>query len=262
MQQKAAHGNWRQKQRHAAAHAEESDLTDTDQEALRALQEEYFEASIEDRDRLRPTLVQKMRDAYPEAAAILEKIVGDGSFLLAMFKHCLRSALARPDLSNRQKNNIIEDMLDFYFMHWQLGNAKDGRCARETAVELARAALFVGAMAGRDPDEIEKLRKRFMAEHQRKAAAKGAESRRDKPWQGFAKAEALHIHTVHEALHIHKVHPGFLAEIARRIQNSDEWKSGKFEIVEHQQLCKYLSNLVDKDELPSSMKRRRNTTCG
>ena len=45
-----------------------------------------------------------------------------------------------------------------------------------------------------------------------------------------------------------------LSDIARNIEK--EWESEDFEKVEQQQLFKYLSEAVDKSELPSSMKRR------
>jgi hypothetical protein len=85
-----------------------------DKDELQRLQEEYFLASVDDRDRLLSPLIEKLRLAYPGAVEAMETTVRDGSFLLAMFKHSLRSALAGPDLDERGRTNTIEDARSFY----------------------------------------------------------------------------------------------------------------------------------------------------
>ena len=213
---------------------------------LERLQEEYFQASVNDRSRLLPTLIQKLRDAYPSAVEAIETTIRDGSFLLAIFERSLRSALARPDLDERQRTNMIEDAQNFYRVHSEIINASNGLCTREIAIELATNALFVGSTAGLDPDEIEKLRARLLSESQREVAKKGVEARRNKEWQKFAKDEALRLHAANRSL--------MLTDIAEKI--TDEWKPLKFEKVKQQQLFKYLSELMAKNELPSSIPRR------
>ena len=62
----------------------------------------------------------------------------------------------------------------------------------------------------------------------------------------FAKDEALRLHSVNPSL--------TLTDIAEKIIN--EWEPLKFEKVKQQQLFRYLSGLMNKNELPSSIKRR------
>jgi hypothetical protein len=220
-------------------------MTDVDKEALDRLQEEYFEASAKDRDKLRPTLVQKMRDAYPGALETFERTIRDGSLMLSMFKHNLRSALLRPGLSKRQKTNLIEDALEFYATHRKIKNSPNGLCTREDAFGLTRTALLVSEMVWLDSNEIEWLRKQFMSEHQRKVRAKGVADQRNKEWRKYAKDAALRLHKANRAL--------TLTDIAEKIDA--DWEPEKFEKVGRQQLFKYLSKQVDDGELPSSMKK-------
>jgi hypothetical protein len=84
------------------------------------------------------------------------------------------------------------------------------------------------------------------AEIGRKGGTKSGEKRRDKPWKQFAKDEALRLHERNPAL--------TLADIVDKIQ--DSWKSKKFQKVGPDWLRKYLSELVDQEELPHSLKKR------
>jgi hypothetical protein len=225
-------------------------VTGADRDELQRLQEQYLQASVNDRDRLLPTLIQKLRDAYPRAVEAIETTVRDGSFLLAMFKHSLKSALVRRDLDERRRANTIEDARDFYRAYSEISTASNGLCTRESAVDLATNALFVGLTAGLDPDEIEKLREQFMSERQRQVAEKGVEARRNKEWRKFAKDEALRLHSINPLL--------TLTDITEKIIKA--WEPLKFEKVKQQQLFRYLSRLLDKGELPSSITRRARKT--
>ena len=153
-------------------------------------------------------------------------------------------------MNKRQRTNTIEDAREFYRSHREISNASNGLCTRESAFDLATNALLVGLTAGLDPDEIEKCREQFMSERQRKVAEKGVEARRNKEWRKFAKNEALRLHRVNSLL--------TLTDIAEKIIKA--WEPLKFEKVKQQQLFKYLSRLLDKGELPSSITRRARKT--
>jgi hypothetical protein len=89
-----------------------------------------------------------------------------------------------------------------------------------------------------------------MSEHQRKAAEKGVEGRRNKEWRKYAKDETLRLHSINRLL--------TLTEITEKIIKA--WELLKFEKVKQQQLFRYLSRLLDNGELPSSIIRRARKT--
>jgi hypothetical protein len=207
------------------------------------LQQQYFEATYDERERLWPDFIRAIREAYPGLFEEFEQAFSSGDALMSMFGQCMERVLARPDLSAGRKTNAREDAAGFYWVFDEL-KEEDPR-VRGLANELATRALFTGLRVGLSPGEVEELRAQLRTEHQRKAGAKSGERRRDKDWRKFAKDAALRIH---------EANPGLtLTDIARNIM--EEWKSEKFEKVEEQQLFKYLSDLVDKGELPSSMKK-------
>ena len=162
-----------------------------------------------------------------------------------MFDQCTKRALARPDLSPDRKTNAREDTADFTALFNAAKQWPVPKLAAH-AFEMTTLGLFTGLRAGLNLVEIERLREKFMSERQRKVAEKGVEDRRNKEWRKFAKDEALRLHRVNSLL--------TLTEIAEKI--IEEWERLKFEKVKQQQLFRYLSELLDKDELPSSITRR------
>jgi hypothetical protein len=212
------------------------------------LQQQYFEATYDERERLWPDFIRAIREAYPGLVEEFEQAFSSGDALMSMFGQCMERVLARPDLSAGRKTNAQEDAAGFYWVFDELKQVDSG--VRALAFELATRALFTGLRVGLSPSEVEVFRAQFRTEDQRMRGVKSGESRRAKDWRKFAKDAALRIH---------EANPGLtLTDIARNI--IEEWKSEKFEKVEEQQLFKYLSDRVDHGELPSSMKKpARNT---
>jgi hypothetical protein len=214
------------------------------EEEFLKLQQQYADATIEERERLRPDFIQAIRKNLPGLIEEYDTRSANGAYLKDMFDQCMKRGLARPDLTPDRKTNAMEDAADFMAMFDELAKVPK---LGALAFAFATSALFTGLRAGLSPVEVDELRAKFMSEHQRNIAMKGRERRRDMPWREFAKKAALRMHNARGKL--------TLTEIVQEIEK--EWESEKFEKVERQQLFKYLSKLVDKDELPYSMKRRR-----
>jgi hypothetical protein len=207
------------------------------------LQQQYFEATYDEREHLWPDFIRAIRDAYPGLLEEFERAFSSGDSLMSMFGQCMERVLSRPDLSEGRKTNAREDAAGFYWVFDELKQVDSG--VRALAFELATRALFTGLRVGLSPGEVEELRAQFRTEDQRMRGVKSGESRRDKDWRKFAKDAAPRIHTANPTL--------TLTGIARMI--IEEWESEEFEKVEEQQLSRYLSELVDHSELPSSMKK-------
>ncbi len=218
---------------------------DNDLRELRELLQQYAEATAEEREHLRPGIERAISKVSPGLMDTADTRFFNGDYLKDMFDQCMKRVLARPDLSPDRKTNAREDADDF----WAFFNAaKQWQVPKLAAhaFEMTMLGIFTGLRAGLNPVEIDELREKFMSERQRKAAEKGVEDRRNKEWRKFAKDEALRLHSINSLL--------TLTEIAEKI--IDEWDRLKFDKVKQQQLFRYLSGLIDKNELPSSIKRR------
>jgi hypothetical protein len=216
---------------------------------LRELLQQYAEATAEEREHLRPGIERAISKVLPDLMDTADTRFFNGDYLKDMFDQCMKRVLARPDLSPDRKTNAREDADDF----WAFFNAAKQWPVPKLAAhafEMTILGIFTGLRAGLNPVEIDELREKFMSERQRKAAEKGVEDRRNKEWRKFAKDEALRLHSVNPSL--------TLTDIAEKIIN--EWEPLKFEKVKQQQLFRYLSRLLDKGELPSSITRRARKT--
>ena len=212
---------------------------------LRELLQQYAEATAEEREHLRPGIERAISKVLPDLMDTADTRFFNGDYLKDMFDQCVKRVLARPDLSPDRKTNAREDADDF----WAFFNAAKQWPVPKLAAhafEMTMLGIFTGLRAGLNPVEIDELRAKFLSERQRKAAEKGVEDRRNKEWRKFAKDEALRLHNINSLL--------TLTEIAEKI--IDEWDTLKLEKVKQQQLFRYLSGLMDKNELPSSIKRR------
>ena len=85
-----------------------------------------------------------------------------------------------------------------------------------------------------------------LTEFQRKAGTKSGEKRRDKPWRQFAHDEAVRLHNANHTL--------TLTDITERILK--DWEPEKVDKVGFRHLHGYLSKLVDRGDLPRSLKKR------
>jgi hypothetical protein len=216
---------------------------------LRELLQQYAEATAEERKHLRPGIEHAISKVLPGLLDTADTRFFNGDYLKDMFDQCMKRALARSDLSPDRKTNAREDADDFTAF---FNGAKQWQVPKLAAhaFEMATLALLTGLRAGPNPAEIDDLRARFLSERQRKVAEKGVEDRRNKEWRKFAKDETLRLHRVNSLL--------TLTEIAEKIIK--EWEPFKFEKVKQQQLFRYLSRLMDKNELPSSITRRARTS--
>ena len=212
---------------------------------LRELLQQYAEATAEERKHLRPGIDRAISKVLPGLLDTADTRFFNGDYLKDMFDQCSKRALARPDLSPDRKTNAREDADDF----WAFFNATKQWPVPKLAAhtfEMTTLGLFTGLRAGLNPVEIDELRAKFLSERQREVAEKGVEDRRNKEWRKFAKDETLRLHSVNSLL--------TLTDIAEKIIK--EWEPLKFEKVKQQQLSRYLSELMDNNELPSSITRR------
>jgi hypothetical protein len=208
------------------------------------LQQQYFDATPDERERLWPDFIRAISKASPGLLEAYEIGSANGDYLMIVFVQCMKRVLARSDLAPDRKTNAMEDAANFMALFDALKQLPPKVAA--LAFAMAETTLFTGLRAGLTPDEVDELQARFTTEHQRKRGVKSGDVRRDKAWREFAKEAALRLHEANGAL--------TLTDIARKVEN--KWEPEKFEKVELQQLFKYLSDRVDKGELPSSMKRR------
>ena len=146
------------------------------------VQQQYFDATIDERNRLWPNFIRVIRETYPGFLEELEHKFRTGDYLMAMFGQCMKRVLARPDLNAARKTNAQEDAAVFFAVFDELNQA-DPR-SRELAVELAIRALFTGLRAGLHPDEVEKLHKGARTKLGRKG---GKAPKREKPWEADVK---------------------------------------------------------------------------
>jgi hypothetical protein len=68
------------------------------------LQKEYAEATMEERERLRPDLERAVEKVLPGFLEAYDTRSANGDYLKDMVDQCMQRVLARPDLAPRQKN--------------------------------------------------------------------------------------------------------------------------------------------------------------
>ena len=146
------------------------------------LQQQYHDATIDERNRLWPNFIRAIREKYPGLLEEFEDKFSSGEYLTEMFSQCMKRVLARPDLDAGRKTNAQEDAAVFMAAFDELEQA-DPR-SRGLAFELAIRALFTGLRAGLHPDEVEKLDKGARTKLGRKG---GKAPKREKPWEADVK---------------------------------------------------------------------------
>lgn len=120
------------------------------------LQQQYFDATIDERNRLWPDFIRAIRETYPGFLEEVEHKFRNGDYLMAMFGQCMKRVLARPDLNAGRKTNAQEDATVFMAAFDELQQVDPH--ARGLAYELATRALFTALRVGLNPDEVENLR--------------------------------------------------------------------------------------------------------
>jgi hypothetical protein len=169
---------------------QERDMTDE----FNKVQQQYFDATIDERNRLWPNFIREIREKYPGLLEEFEHKFRNGDYLMAMFGQCMKRVLARPDLNAGRKTNAQEDAAVFMAAFDELKQA-DSR-SRELAFELGIRALFTGLRVGLNQDEEQKLREGVLAELGRSGGKASGEARKEnRPWVPHAKELALEVHS-------------------------------------------------------------------
>jgi hypothetical protein len=138
------------------------------------LQQQYFDATIDERNRLFWNFIRAIRETYPGLVEEVDHKHRNGDYLMAMFGQCMKRVLARPDLNAGRKTNAQEDAAVFMAAFDELKQA-DSR-SRELAFDLAIRALFTGLRVGLTQDETEN----FIKETYTELTQRATEARRQK----------------------------------------------------------------------------------
>jgi hypothetical protein len=157
---------------------------------FRELERRYAEATVKEREHLRPHLERAVHKIVPGLFETADKRFFNGDYLKDMFDQCMQRVLARPDLTPDRKTNAMEDAATFreFFeaaKQWQVPKLA------AHAFELATCALFTGLRAGLNQDEVDKLRRNIFVEEGRKGGIASRENRKERLWWPRAKELAL-----------------------------------------------------------------------
>jgi hypothetical protein len=69
------------------------------------LQQQYFDATIEERNGLFWNFIRAIRETYPGLVEEVDNKYRNGDYLMAMFGQCMKRVLARPNLNAGRKTN-------------------------------------------------------------------------------------------------------------------------------------------------------------
>jgi hypothetical protein len=73
------------------------------------LQQQYHDATIDERNRLWPNFIRPIRQKFPGLLEEFEDNFSSGEYLTEMFSQCMKRVLARLDLDAGRKTNAQED---------------------------------------------------------------------------------------------------------------------------------------------------------
>jgi hypothetical protein len=188
------------------------------------LQQQYDEASAEERERLWPDLIRAIREIDPSFLQKFERAFRSGDYLKAQVESAMKRALARADLRPGGKTNAEEEAtaVDFILSELASEDLSVGEI-KELAYELGTRTLFIGQWAGPSHNELENLQARFISDRQRRF---GNEPKQDKSNVAHAKELACEIAEENSAL--------FSVEIADEIPK--RWRLTDVACPEHDRL--------------------------
>lgn len=167
------------------AHTEES------KDEFRKLEQQYDNASIEERDRLWPPFIREVREKHPGLVEETWRALRNGDSLKAMLRQAMKRVLDKDDLSIGRKTNAREDADSAMWLFDELQREDLGpKKMRGHAYELATRTLFIGLRGGLTPGEVESLHAKFMSDRQRRL---GETPKKEKPWRPYARMLALKI---------------------------------------------------------------------
>ena len=184
-------------------------LTEEPNDEFRKLEQQYDNASIEERDRLWPSFIRAVREKYPGRMKESWQALRNGVSLKAALRQAMKRVLDRNDLSVGRKTNAREDADAAMWVFDELQRQDlEPKEMRGHAYELATRTLFIGLRAGLRPGEVEGLYARFMSDRQRTF---GNTSKKERPQR---------VHAKELAGEIVKENPGVsYAEIVEEIPN-------------------------------------------
>ncbi len=165
------------------------DEDDDDIRELRKLEQQYAEATTEERERLLPDLIRAIEKVRPGLSEKGDARIFNGDYLRDMFDKCMQRALDRPDLTPDRKTNAKEDAATFIACFDAAKQWPFPKFATH-AFEMATLALFTGLRAGLSLSEIEGLQARYEFGMQRN---RGHNSKKKKPWFWYARTSALKV---------------------------------------------------------------------
>jgi hypothetical protein len=133
------------------------------------LQQQYHDATLDERNRLWPDFIRAIREKYPGFLEEVDHKFRNGDYLRAMLEECMKRVFARQDLDGGRKANAQEDaaVAMAVFDKFQQADSQ----WRELAAELATRTLFVGLRVGLTRDEAENFIKETHTELTQRATA-------------------------------------------------------------------------------------------
>ena len=142
------------------------------------LQQQYHDATLDERNRLWPDLIRAIREKYPGFLEEVDHKFRNGDYLRAMLEECMKRVFARPYLDGGRKANAQEDAAVVMEVLNRLQQVDP--YARELAHELGTRTLFTGLRVGLSPDEVENLRAEARSELGRKGGKTSGPGRQAK----------------------------------------------------------------------------------
>ena len=150
---------------------------------------------IAEREGLMRAMVPELRETHPDTIQKIAQWGRDGLFLYQAVESALHSALSRTDLSEDEKREALEDLVDCAAAIATIRDAPHGLVSAGIAMDVARSALFLGLRAGLSAHDIERLRREVIRSRQRASASGRVKQRQQRSleWKLHAKAIAQRV---------------------------------------------------------------------
>jgi hypothetical protein len=155
---------------------------------LRALMEQYYAASPGEGEPILKAFAEKADELHPDWRETVEHAERDGIILRALFIHSVREARARPDLTERDRLEIMELEAEFVMRSEIFSLTAPISAAAGGAIRLASVVQKMTLIASLGPKEAERRKLRAMSEGGQRGGEKSGKtrSRRNKPWAPHA----------------------------------------------------------------------------
>jgi len=149
-------------------------------EKAKAAFEKILRSPLAERENLLRLFVLDLKKSHPVTAKMLAQLGRDRPRLLfAGFKSAIESTLVRPDLSEDEKSEALENAAEFIPILLTIRDAPQLSVPSGAAVEFAMSALLVGMYSGLRPKEIDKFLRAKQSDRGRQNRKKAAGKKRD-----------------------------------------------------------------------------------